>query len=144
MMQQTREESDDMSSLVEGVLRVFDRVHATLGPGFARDVYRNALVLELERLGQDVQAKLDVEVFYRGEPMGSANADLVVGGRMLVVIDAARFLTADRAGQLAGLVHATGWEAGLLLNFGSVAEHWLVTNTGFSAGSLSGFLTKSG
>lgn len=144
MMTAEREEGLECMPAVEEILRVFGRVHAHLGPGFGRDVYRNALVLEFERLGHCFLANLDVEVFYRDEPIGVASADLVVGGVVLVVVEASRFLTADRASQLASLVRATGWSAGLLLNFGTLAEHWLVAQSGITSGSLGGCSTNSG
>lgn len=142
-MTQLVDSIDQFPPATAPILRCFERVHGELGPGFAPAVYRQALTLELRRRGDRCLAACDVEVFYRDEPMGLASPDLIVEGELLVVIEVSRLLTVDRANRLAGLVRATGWPAGVLLNFGHIAEYWLVTQSGHTAGSLGGFTTMA-
>lgn len=135
--------SDDanVQGCVDQVLRAFGRVHAVLGGGFDRATYRQALVRELGRAEVRVREQCEVEVFYDRMPVGGHCVDLVFDQRLLVMVDTARMLTADRVSQLERLVRAAQRPAGILLNFGVLAEHWRVAWDGRSAGELGGITT---
>ena len=129
--------------LVDLLLAAFHRVHARLGPGFGRGVYRRALAVEIEKSGGECLVDVELEVFYRDRPVGTTEPDLVVGGSGLVLIGAGRLLSAENAAQLANVVRATGWPWGLWCNFGPVPEHWLVADSGATAGNLGGVETRA-
>lgn len=129
--------------MVDELLTSFQRVHARLGPGFGRGVYRRALAVEIAKSGCDCLADVELEVFYRDRPVGTTEPDLVVGGTGLVLVGTARFLGAEQVAQLSAVVRATYWRWGLWCNFGPVPEHWLVAESGASAGNLGGVPTQA-
>lgn len=133
----------NVQDCVEQVLRAFGRVHAVLGGGFDRATYRQALARELVRAEVHVREQCEVEVFYDRMPVGGHCVDLVVDQRLLVMVDTSRMLTADRVSQLERLLRAAYWPAGILLNFGVLAEHWRVAWDGRSAGELGGVATSA-
>ena len=53
------------STLTGSIIGAAQKVYRVLGHGFLEKVYQNALRLELEALGLDVQAEAPIEVRYR-------------------------------------------------------------------------------
>lgn len=95
------------------------KVHRALGPGFLESVYQNALLLELRELNLDCEWELPLEVHYRGHPVGTFLADIVVEGRLILELKACQNLNEAHEVQLVNYLTATGLENGLLLNFGA-------------------------
>ena len=48
-------------------------------------MYQNALVIELQTLGFDVEVEQPIAVQYRGEIVGNYVADIVVDGKVILV-----------------------------------------------------------
>jgi GxxExxY protein len=93
-------------------------VYNTLGYGFLEKVYENALVLELQKLNQDVVPQKRIAVYYQGHLVGEYFADLLVEEKVIVEIKAVRELVDAHEAQLLNYLKATPYEVGLLLNFG--------------------------
>lgn len=93
-------------------------VHKGLGPGFDETVYQKALELELQSLGVPFKSHHPYPVHYRGQQVGTRTADLVVDGRFIVELLAARGEVggAERAG-LRALLRVADFELGLIVNF---------------------------
>ena len=108
----------EITKLTEAIIGCAYRVHRTLGHGFLEKVYENALRIELEEAGLNVQQQVPIRVWYRGRPIGESFADLLVEGRVIVEIKAVRELTREHEAQLVHYLTATGIEDGLLINFG--------------------------
>ncbi|MDW8069017.1 MAG: GxxExxY protein [Anaerolineae bacterium] len=108
--------------ITETIIGCAYRVHQTLGPGFLEKVYENALRIELQEAGLNVQQQVPIQVWYRGHPVGEYFADLLVEGRVIVEIKAVRELTKEHEVQLVHYLTATGIEDGLLINFGPSVE----------------------
>lgn len=100
----------------------FKRVYRRLGYGFLEKVYENAMVLELRQMGLVVEVQKKIEVFYNGEIIGEYFADLVVEGKVIVELKAAKLLADEHEAQLLNYLRATPYEVGLLLNFGPKPE----------------------
>ena len=90
----------------------------TLGYGFLEKVYQNALVIELQTLGFDVEVEQPIAVQYRGEIVGNYVADIVADGKVILEIKAVTELSEIHEVQLVNYLKATGIEVGLLINFG--------------------------
>jgi GxxExxY protein len=107
------------SALTEKTIGAAFEVHRELGHGFLEKVYENALTLELQQNGVSVVSQAPIDVHYKGQPLGSYVADLLVDGAVICEIKAARALAAEHEAQLLHYLKATGVKVGLLLNFGS-------------------------
>ncbi|MGC8947361.1 MAG: GxxExxY protein [Anaerolineae bacterium] len=113
---------EEVNKITETIIGCAYRVHQTLGHGFLEKVYENALRIELEEAGLQVQQQVPIQVWYRGRPVGDYFADLLVEGRVIVEIKAVRELAKEHEVQLVHYLTATGIEDGLLINFGPSVE----------------------
>ena len=105
--------------LTKRVIGCVQAVSNTLGNGFLESVYENALAVELERAGIAFSRQRPVEVFYRGRVVGNYVPDLLIDEQLLVELKAVRQLNGDHESQVMNYLRATGYQVGLLLNFGT-------------------------
>ena len=110
------------TDVTELIIKAFYKVYNTLGYGFLEKVYRNALVVELRRLGLEVIPEARIRVYYEGEVVGEYFADLLVAGVVIVELKAVKRLLEEHEAQLLNYLKATPYEVGLLLNFGPKPE----------------------
>ena len=95
-------------------------VHRALGTGFLESVYAEALERELRARNIPFQREVDLEIMYRGQPLSKRfQADLVVGGVLIVELKAISKLGVVERAQVVNYLKATGLHVGLLINFGS-------------------------
>ncbi len=94
------------------------KVHKTLGVGFLEKVYENALVIELAEHGLRLRQQVPLSVFYEGRVVGDYFADLLVEDRVICELKACEHLMVEHEVQLVNYLAATGFETGLLINFG--------------------------
>ncbi len=111
------------STVTEKIIGAFFKVYNTLGYGFAEKVYENSLVIELQKLGLQVEQQKGINVYYGDRIVGEYFADIVVNGSVIVELKAVRNLLEEHEAQLLNYLKATTIEVGLLLNFGPKAEH---------------------
>jgi GxxExxY protein len=104
------------------IIKAFYVVYNTLGYGFLEKVYRNALAIELRKLGLDVIQEARIAVYYDGQVVGEYFADLLVAGVVIVELKAVQRLLSEHEAQLLNYLKATPYEVGLLLNFGPEPE----------------------
>jgi GxxExxY protein len=90
-----------------------------LGTGFLESVYENALAAEMHDKRLPFEQQKPIDVFYREQPAGHFVADFAVDCRLIVEIKAISQLTSKHEAQLMNYLRATGFSAGLLLNFGT-------------------------
>lgn len=110
------------TEITELIIKAFYKVYNTLGYGFLEKVYRNALAIELRRLGLEVALEARILVYYEGEVVGEYFADLLVAGVVLVELKVVEKLLEEHEAQLINYLKATPYEVGLLLNFGPKPE----------------------
>ena len=110
------------TDITELIIKAFYTVYNTLGYGFLEKVYRNALAIELRKLGLDVIPEARITVHYDGEVVGEYFADLLVAGTVIVELKAVKRLLPEHEAQLLNYLKATPYEVGLLLNFGPKPE----------------------
>ncbi|HEX7288349.1 MAG TPA: GxxExxY protein [Candidatus Angelobacter sp.] len=106
------------AELTEQIIGVFYEVYKDLGIGFLEKIYLEAMALVLRNKGIEVQCEVAVPVWFRGKKIGAYEADLVVGGVVLVELKAAKALDSSHEAQLLNYLRSTEIEVGLLLNFG--------------------------
>ncbi|HUE62637.1 MAG TPA: GxxExxY protein [Chthoniobacterales bacterium] len=95
------------------------KVHSALGPGFLESVYQNALIWELRKAGVKAEAERPISVRYDGQIVGAFTADLLVNNSVIVELKASQSLAKAYEVQLVNYLTATGFDEGLLLNFGA-------------------------
>jgi GxxExxY protein len=109
--------------VTDKILRVFFKVvYAQLGYGFLEKVYENALIIALAEAGLEVESQVKIPVYFQGNLIGEYFADLVVDGKVIIEIKAARQIQKEHEAQLLNYLRATPYEVGLLLNFRHIAD----------------------
>ena len=130
--------------LTREIISAFYEVYNTLGYGFLESVYTRALFSEFTRRGLHVQCEVMIDVYYKGECVGSFRADMLVEYRVVVEIKASTWLVEADRNQLLNYLRSSCLEVGLLLHFGPrprfrrvVAENARGSNRVVSASSAS-------
>jgi len=93
-------------------------VHRTLGNGFLESVYEEALAIEFDLRKVRYERQKGIDVFYKGRLAKQFVCDFLVGGKVLVELKAIRAITGVEEAQVLNYLRATGFEIGLLINFG--------------------------
>ena|SRR5215831_16068444 len=108
--------------LTEAIIGVFYEVYNELGHGFLESVYENAFDIALTVKGFEVLRPIEVPVWFRGQRVGSFEADVLVNKCVLLELKATRTLDSAHEAQLLNYLRATDIEVGLLFNFGVKPE----------------------
>ena len=95
-------------------------VHRELGPGFEERIYQRALALELPAHGLEFSREVWMDVHYRGSHVGRKRVDFVIEDVMVEIKAKAMIEDVDVV-QTLSYLKASGFEVGLLLNFGSAS-----------------------
>jgi GxxExxY protein len=93
-------------------------VHRTLGNGFQEVIYQRALAIEMRLHELNFSRELEMELFYKGENIGSRRVDFFVENKVMAEIKAVTQLEDVHLAQTINYLEAYGLEVGLLLNFG--------------------------
>ncbi len=108
----------DVDALTEKIIGCAIEVHRTLGPGLLESVYRECLVVELQRNGLVVDVEKYVPLEYKGKRITSRlKLDLLVEGSVVVELKAVERLHPAHRAQVITYLKLTGCPAGLVLNF---------------------------
>lgn len=110
------------SDLTQTIIGTFYEVYNELGHGFLESVYERSLAIALRANGFEVFEQVDIPVHFRGDLVGDFVADLLVNGRVLLELKAAKAIDQAHVAQLLNYLKATDVEVGLLLNFGPKPE----------------------
>ncbi|MET0502338.1 MAG: GxxExxY protein [Candidatus Binatia bacterium] len=95
-------------------------IHLYLGHGHLEKVYLNALVHRLRKKGIEVKQQYPLNVYDEdGTLLGEYFADLLVEGKLIVELKAAKSLGLEHEAQILGYLRSGRLEHGLLMNFGS-------------------------
>lgn len=111
------------SELTEKIIGAFFRVYNQLGYGFSEKVYENAMVLELRKLGLNVEQQKPIAVYYGERIVGEYFADILVNEAVILELKAVKQLLEEHSAQLLNYLKASSVEVGLLLNFGPKAQY---------------------
>ena len=109
---------NDISELIDAVNGCAVRVRRQLPQGYVEAVYKNAMVIELHKLGLPFEIEKPIKVYYDGLVVGEYRADIIVDDRILLELKAVQNLCTAHEVQLVNYLTATGINDGLLINFG--------------------------
>jgi GxxExxY protein len=110
------------SAITDKIIRAAYTVHNTLGFGFVEKLYENALVVELQKMGLQVECQKPLTVWYKGEAVGDYCLDMLVEGKIIVEVKAVKQVIDAHEIQILNYLKGCVLEVGLLLNFGESLE----------------------
>ena len=115
----------DDEKIIELADKVYDiigaamEVHQELGYGISEGIYEEALIIELNNLGYEVQSQCDLPTFYKGIPLEKHfRLDVVVDDEIIIELKAVETLLPEHRAQLFNYLRLTKQPVGVLLNFG--------------------------
>ena len=94
------------------------QVFNKLGFGFLESVYRNALLIELNKGNLKVESERALEVYYDDQVVGNFYIDLYVEEEIVVELKSVQNLLKEHEVQLVNYLNGLKKEIGLLINFG--------------------------
>jgi GxxExxY protein len=109
----------ETDQLTEAIIGCAMKVSNTPGVGFLEKVYENTLVVEIRKSSLVAEQQRCIAVTYEGITVGSYIADIVVDGRVIIEVKAARAIDEIHQAQLLNYLKATGVKICLILNFGT-------------------------
>lgn len=104
------------------IIKVFYEVYNELGHGFIESVYENAMRRALLDAGLITIPKESIQVWFRGQVVGSFAPDILVNGLVILELKSARAIASAHEAQLLNYLRVTDAEVGLILNFGPQPE----------------------
>ena len=108
--------------LTDSIIGVFYDVYNELGFGFLESVYEAAMVIALRDRGLQVDQQVAIPVWFRGQKIGTFEADLIVERSVIIELKAVRQVADAHIAQLMHYLRATQIEVGLVMNFGHTPE----------------------
>ena len=96
-------------------------VHRHFGAGYLEEVYKNALMVELEATGLHAEREIPIPIDYKGVRVGDYRADIIVENRLILELKSVTALCSAHEAQLVNYLNATAIDDGLLINFGSTS-----------------------
>jgi len=106
-----------LSDVTARTIAAAQEVHRTLGPGFEEVFYQRALAMELPGHGLGYSREVWIAVHYKGQKLGNKRVDFIIEGVMVEIKAKAALDEVDFV-QTLSYLKASGFEIGLLLNFG--------------------------
>ena len=105
-------------------------VYRELGNGFKEEVYQQCLEKEFAARRIPFDAKRELRIFYKGEPIDKTYIpDFMCFDKVIVEIKAVETLTREHRAQLMNYLRLTKCRLGLLVNFGAypkaAIEQWV-------------------
>ena len=110
------------ADLTARIIGAFFEVYNELRSGLRENVYERALAVALKDCGLEVEQQIAMTVRFRGRPVGTFRADLVVAKKVLLELKALPAIERDHVAQTINALRVTGLEVGLLLNSGPKAQ----------------------
>jgi len=109
-----------LADLAYKVIGACFEVHRQLGCGFLEPVYQEALELEFKDQKIPFEREKLLEISYKGKILAKKyKADFICYDKIIIELKALSKLTSDHESQLLNYLKSTGFELGLLINFGT-------------------------
>lgn len=112
------------SGLTGEIIGAAMEVHSQLGPGFLESVYEEAFAIKLELKGIKFQRQKELPVFYKGRNIKQFVCDFIVEDKVIVELKAVKQIGEIEKLQVINYLKASGYEIGLLFNFGDKSLEW--------------------
>ena len=100
-------------------------VHKNLGNGFLESVYQEALEKEMNKAEIPFERQKKIQVKYDDQYLDKYfMADFVCYDKIILELKAVSLLNNDHMAQVINYLKATGYQLGLLINFGQTSLTW--------------------
>jgi GxxExxY protein len=107
---------EEVYAIIGAAMEVYNQ----LSPGFLENVYQEAMELESDERKIPNKPRQEIFVKYKGKTLKKFYlADLIGYGKIIVELKAVDHLSLRDEGQLLNYMKATGFQVGVLINFGS-------------------------
>jgi GxxExxY protein len=107
------------SELTGKIIGCCMEVHRVLGNGFQEVIYQRALSVEMNQQKITYSREHEMQIFYKGENIGTRRVDFFVEGKIMVELKAIIRLEDVHLAQAINYLEAYKMDIGLLINFGS-------------------------
>jgi len=107
----------EIEDLAYGVIGAAIEVHRELGPGLSEVHYKKAISRELTLRNIPHAVEQDVDVLYKGVPIGTTRIDLLVSGVLIVELKAVEMLTQVHRAQAMTYLKLMKLQLAILINF---------------------------
>jgi len=108
-----------LDKILEAIISRARIVSESLGSGFNKQMYEDALVMEMADTGFQLERQKKINILHKKNLVGEYIADIVVNKKILVKIKVAIALQAIHQDQLKYCLKSTDYSVGLILNFGT-------------------------
>lgn len=108
----------DDEQLLDVINKAAFEVRKNLTAGYVESVYKNALLIELRLCGLVAEDEVLIPVYYKGVEVGKFRVDILVERRIILELKATSNLLPIHEAQLVNYLVATGFEKGVLINYG--------------------------
>ena len=116
MIMQALTENDPRTFAIIGAAM---EVHKLLGCGFLEAVYQEALSIEFAKRNIPFKREVRLPIHYKGQLLSTSYCvDFICFDSVIVELKAVTHMTGTEESQVINYLKATGYETGLLLNFG--------------------------
>ena len=88
-----------------------------MGHGYLESVYEKYMLIELARIGLNVETQKPLKVFYEGRIVGDFVADIIVNDTVIVELKSVSKIVKAHEIQLVNYLVTTNMPVGLILNF---------------------------
>ncbi|MEO7044784.1 MAG: GxxExxY protein [Ferruginibacter sp.] len=113
-------DNEEINKLTHKIIGCAMEVHNHLGNGFQELIYQRSLAIEFRLQGISFERELEMELSYKGEPVGTRRVDFFVEGLVMVEIKAIEKLEGVHKAQAINYCEAYNIADGLLINFGAM------------------------
>ncbi len=110
-----------LSDLTGKIIGCAMEVHRHLGNGFQEVIYQRALGIEMRLQSLEFTREQEMEIFYKGEDIGTRRVDFFVEGKVMVELKAVIQLEDVHLAQAINYLEAYKMDIGLLINFGNTS-----------------------
>ena len=107
------------SDITEKVIGCAMKVHRELGAGFQEYIYQRALEIELRKIAIKFIREYEMPIYYQGQKIGMRIVDFFIDEKIMVELKAVTDLNDVHLAQGLNYLEASGYEVGLLINFGA-------------------------
>ena len=107
------------SELTGKIIGCCMEVHRIIGNGFQEVIYQRALAVEMNQQKISYSREHEMEIFYKGENIGTRRVDFFVEGKIMVELKAIIQLEDVHLAQAINYLEAYKMDIGLLINFGA-------------------------
>ena len=111
------EPDPELNRITNGIIGAAIEVHRELGPGQLESAYEEAMAYEMGLRGIRFERQLEIELLYKGHPVGKGRLDFLVEGQVVLDLKSVQQLAPIHTSQMVSYLSMTGYPLGLIINF---------------------------